>query len=156
MKKIFSIIFCLFLAVGMIACTGEKTKAVELMGAGDKIHDSFTFANIGVNLEEIDENIYEISGSVERMDDKKIKDEFEIDEDVTNVVALKLNAVDVTVVKEKVKVYVDGGRVYDAEPSMGQITHLLFWKLRKVLLFQLKYCGMVKMKGCIQLNLAKI
>ena len=85
------------------------------MGAGDRIHDSFTFANVGVDIKEIETNVFEISGSVEKITDKKIKEEFEIDEDINHVVAIKLQSNGKVVDKEKVKIKVDGVRVYDAE-----------------------------------------
>jgi len=119
MKRFLSVIFSLICLMVCIGCSGSKTKAIELMGAGDKIHDTFTFANIGVEIKEKEENIYEISGSVEKLTEENVKDEFDIDEDVTHVVAIKLTAVDSTVVEEKVKVYVDGSRAYDAEHLNG-------------------------------------
>ena len=119
MKGFLSVIFSLICLMVCIGCSGSKTKAIELMGAGDKIHDTFTFANIGVEIKEKEENIYEISGSVEKITDENVKDEFDIDEDVTHVVAIKLTAVDSTVLEEKVKVYVDGSRAYDAEHLNG-------------------------------------
>jgi len=119
MKRFLSVIFSLICLMVCIGCSGSKTKPIELMGAGDKIHDTFTFANIGVEIKEKEENIYEISGSVEKLTDENVKDEFDIDEDVTHVVAIKLTAVDSTVVEEKVKVYVDGSRAYDAEHLNG-------------------------------------
>ena len=97
----------------------EKTSAIELMGAGDRIHDTFTFANLGVEIKEKETNVYEILGSVEKLEDKKIKEEFEIDEEVNNVVAIKISANGKEVNKEKVSVKIDGVRNYDAEHFNG-------------------------------------
>lgn len=119
MRKFLSVIFSLICLMVCIGCSGSKTKAIELMGAGDKIHDTFTFANIGVEIKEVDESSYEISGNVEKLTDENVKDEFDIDADVTHVVAIKLTAIDSTVVEEKVKVYIDGSRAYDAEHLNG-------------------------------------
>ncbi len=121
MRKIFTFVMSIALIFLIVSC-GEKTttKAIELMGAGDRIHDSFTFANLGVKIEETEENVYKISGSVEKIENEKIKEEFEIDSDVSHVVAIKLSANGNEVVKDKLKVIVDGVRNYDAEHLNGK------------------------------------
>lgn len=120
MKKLWCIIFGFLLPVIMVACgTNNTKKDIELMGAGDRIHDTFTFANIGVELKEKENNVYEISGSVEKIDNEKIKEEFEIDADVNNVIAIKLSANGKPVIKEKMSVKINGVRYYDAEHMNG-------------------------------------
>jgi len=120
MKRIFVMVMCFALLVVASACSEKNTKKdIELMGAGDKIHDTFTFANLGVELKEKEDNVYEISGSVEKLDNVKIKEEFEIDEDVSHVVAIKLSANGKYVDKEKVSVKINGVRNYDAEHFNG-------------------------------------
>lgn len=120
MKKIISLIFCGIL--GLIICVGcktnEKVKTIELMGAGDRIHDSYTFANTGVKISD-EKNVYTIYGSVEKLDDGEVKKEFDIADDVTHVVAIKLSAVDEDVDKNEVQIKVDGVRNYDAEHLNG-------------------------------------
>ncbi len=121
MKKIWFLFFGLFLPIVLVSCGNMNTrKDIELMGAGDRIHDTFTFANLGVSIREKETNVYEISGSVEKLEDEKIKKEFEIDESVSNVVAIKLLANGKDVVKEKVSIKVDGVRNYDAEHFNGK------------------------------------
>ena len=120
MKKMWCIIFGFILPMIMVACGVNNTrKDIELMGAGDRIHDTFTFANIGVELKEKENNIYEISGSVEKINNEKIKEEFEIDEDVNNVIAIKLSANGKSVDKDKVSIKIDGVRFYDADHMNG-------------------------------------
>lgn len=121
MKKIFMMLMCFALVVAISACSEKNTKMdIELMGAGDRIHDTFTFANIGVELKEKEDNVYEISGSVEKLEDENVKQEFKIEEDVDNVVAIKLSANGRVVEKEKISVKVDGVRNYDAEHLNGE------------------------------------
>ena len=119
MKKYFSVIvtFILIILAGCSNC--GKTKAIELMGAGDRIHDTYTFANQGVKIEETSENVYLISGSVERIESIAVKEEFKIDEDVNHVVAIKLSAEDCKVDKDNVQISVNGIRAYDAEHLNG-------------------------------------
>ena len=120
MKRLWCVVFGFILPIIMVACGVTSTrKDIELMGAGDRIHDTFTFANIGVELEEKEDNVYVISGSVEKIDSEKIKEEFEIDDDVNNVVVIKLSANGKPVVKEKVSIKISGVRYYDAEHMNG-------------------------------------
>lgn len=121
-KSIFAIILgavCLSVAIGITACE-SKCKDIELMGAGDRIHDSYTFANSGVVLTDKGDNNYEISGSVEYLSDEKVKDEFSIAKDITHVVVVKLsNCSNSSVDSENVEITVDGNRNYDAEHLNG-------------------------------------
>lgn len=120
MKKLYFLFFGLILPIVLVSCGMNNTKKdIELMGAGDRIHDTFTFANLGVEIKEKETNVYEILGSVEKLEDKKIKEEFEIDEEVNNVVAIKISANGKEVNKEKVSVKIDGVRNYDAEHFNG-------------------------------------
>ncbi len=120
MKKILLLVFGLILPVIMVACGGVNSKKdIELMGAGDRIHDSFTFANLGVEIKEEKKDVYTISGSVERLEDANVKQEFKIDEDVYNVVAVKLSSNGKEVDKDKLTIKVDGARNYDAEHFNG-------------------------------------
>lgn len=120
MKKLYFLFFGLILPIVLVSCGMNNTKKdIELMGAGDRIHDTFTFANLGVEIKEKEANVYEILGSVEKLEDKKIKEEFEIDEEVNNVVAIKISANGKEVNKEKVSVKIDGVRNYDAEHFNG-------------------------------------
>lgn len=120
MKKLYFLFFGLILPIVLVSCGMNNTKKdIELMGAGDRIHDTFTFANLGVEIKEKETNVYEILGSVEKLEDKKIKEEFEIDEEVNNVVAIKISANGKEVDKEKVSVKIDGVRNYDAEHFNG-------------------------------------
>ena len=120
MKKV---ICCLLLAICFVSLTacggGQGIKAIELMGAGERIHDTYTFANTGTMIEEKNNNVYEISGSVDKLDNSAVKEEFKIDEDVTHVVAIKLTAVGTQVKKDEVKISVNGNRAYDAEHLNG-------------------------------------
>ena len=119
-------IICWFLAVGCVvsaaiisACKNE-CKDIQLMGAGDRIHDSYTFANNGVKLQDLGENNYEISGSVDYLSDTKVKEEFNISEGVNHVVAIKLSNCSNTVVKEdEVEIQINGVENYDAEHLNG-------------------------------------
>lgn len=111
----------LILPIILVSCGQVNSKKdIELMGAGDRIHDTFTFANIGVDIKEREKGVYDISGSVERLEDEKIKTEFEIDSDVNHVVAVKLSANGKEVDESKVKIKVDGVRSYDAEHLNGR------------------------------------
>lgn len=102
-----------------IGCDSNMKNAIELMGAGDRIHDSFTFANIGVNIQNNSENIYTISGSVESLENIEVKKEFDIESDVDHVVAIKLSAVGTQVDKDNVEIKTNGIRAYDAEHLNG-------------------------------------
>lgn len=103
----------------IVACSCNSKKDIELMGAGDRIHDSFTFANTGVEIKETDDNVYLISGSVEKLTSEEIKNEFNIASDIDYVVAIKLSANGKEVIKDKVTISVDGLRSYDAEHLNG-------------------------------------
>lgn len=119
MKKLMSIALMSFCMLYLISCGCSKCKAIELMGAGDRIHDTYTFANTGVKIKETNENVYEISGSVEKLSDSNVKKEFKIDEDINHVVAIKLTATDTSVDKDKLEIMVNGNRAYDAEHLNG-------------------------------------
>lgn len=119
MKKIFNLILILCFAVVLVSCGTSKLKAIELMGAGDRIHDTFTFANNRVELKEESENVYRISGSVDKLVDEKIKSEFNISENITHVVAIKLTATDSNVVEDEVEIEINGSESYDAEHLNG-------------------------------------
>ena len=121
MKKLWFIVLGFILPIVLVSCGQMNTrKDIELMGAGDRIHDTFTFANIGVNIKQKEENIYEISGSVEKLEDETIKEEFDIESDVNHVVAIKLSSNGKDVDETKMKVSVDGVRAYDAEHLNGK------------------------------------
>lgn len=121
-KKIFMFLLgaaVLGTAVGLAACK-EKCKDIELMGAGDRIHDSYTFANSGVSLVDKGDNNFEISGSVEYLSDTAVKEEFDIPEDVDHVVAIKLtNCCSDEVKEDEVVIEVNGVRNYDAQHLNG-------------------------------------
>lgn len=119
MKKILLLFLIIFATFSLIGCGCEGCKAIELMGAGDRIHDTYTFANIGIKINEVQENYYEISGSVEKLTNNDVKNEFDIDEDVTHIVAIKLTAMNTKVEKDKVSINVNGIRNYDAEHLNG-------------------------------------
>lgn len=120
MKKVFSLFFICLFCMTLVACgKGKCCEAVELMGAGDRIHDTFTFANTGVKIKTDDDKKFTIYGSVEKLMDENVKKEFDIDEDVTHVVAIKLTAIQDEVDKDKVKISVNGDRAYDAEHLNG-------------------------------------
>lgn len=119
MKKYLCFLMTVFISLTFISCKCTGCRAIELMGAGDRIHDTYTFANTGVNIKKINEVTYEISGSVDKLTDSAVKKEFSIPDDVTNVVAIKLTAIDTKVDKENVSIKVDGIRSYDAEHLNG-------------------------------------
>lgn len=119
MKKKLIGIFLFVLVVATVSCSSMKKNDIELMGAGDRIHDSYTFANTGVELGYDGNDIYTISGSVEKLADEKVKEEFSIAGDVDYVVAIKLSANGKEVVKDKVTISVNGVRSYDAEHLNG-------------------------------------
>lgn len=120
MRKIISLL-CSFIAMlALISCSKvEEKKDIELMGAGDRIHDTYTFANTNVKIEEKEENVYRIFGEVDRLDDVNVKDEFDIDNEVNHVVAIKLSANGRKVVEDKVTIKIDGVRSYDSEHLNG-------------------------------------
>lgn len=101
------------------------------MGAGDRIHDSFTFANTGVEIKETEENVYLISGSVEKLESEEVKSEFNIASDIDYVVAIKLSANGKEVIKDKVTISVDGLRSYDAEHLNGSDYTFIILEARK-------------------------
>lgn len=103
----------------LVACNTASVKAIELMGAGDRIHDTYTFDNVGTKIKDDGKNTYTIYGSVDRLADENIKSEFEIAEDITHIVAIKLSAINEKVVKDEVEIYVNGARNYDAEHLNG-------------------------------------
>ena len=111
------IAICIF---GFVACSNSGKKDIELMGAGERIHDTFTFANRGVSITEKEKNMYEISGEVDKINDDKIKQEFEIDNDIDYVVAIKLSANGREIKEDKLKIEIDGIRAYDAEHLNGK------------------------------------
>lgn len=125
MKKTLFFVALGFMMMGasivVVACSMQNTcKEIQLMGAGERIHDSYTFANVGVTLNKTAENTFVIGGSVDKLTNAKVREEFNIAEDVTHVVAIKLsncsgNATDA----EHVEIMVDGVRNYDAEHLNG-------------------------------------
>ena len=120
MKRIFSLLLLSFILICVVACSDVSLKKdIELMGAGDRIHDTYTFANVGVEIKEIGENTYKISGSVDKLESSAVKSEFDIDEDVMNVVVVKLSANGKEVVDDKVLIKINGVRSYDAEHLNG-------------------------------------
>lgn len=119
MKKFTLIITSLVLIFMFVGCGSSCSDPIQLMGAGDKIHDSYTFANIGTNIKNNGKNVYTISGSIEKLENEKVKNEFSIAEDVTHVVAIKLCAENETVNKDEVEIYLNGARNYDAEHLNG-------------------------------------
>lgn len=119
MKKILSL-FLIFICIGVfVGCNGSCCKAIELMGAGDRIHDTYTFANIGVKISDDGNNTYNISGSVEKLENESVKKEFGIANDVDHVVAIKLTAINSNVNKDEVQISTNGNRTYDAEHLNG-------------------------------------
>lgn len=119
MKKILSL-FLIFICIGVfVGCNGSYCKAIELMGAGDRIHDTYTFANIGVKISDDGNNTYNISGSVEKLENESVKKEFGIANDVDHVVAIKLTAINSNVNKDEVQISTNGNRTYDAEHLNG-------------------------------------
>ena len=119
MKKFFILVISVIFTLSLVACNNSTSKSVELMGAGDRIHDTFTFANTGVKIKQIKENSYEISGSVDKIENENIKTEFKIDSDINHVVAVKITAFDTEVDESKVNISVNGLRNYDAEHLNG-------------------------------------
>ncbi|MBQ8425269.1 MAG: hypothetical protein IJX17_04540, partial [Clostridia bacterium] len=119
MKKIFGLLLICLMTFSFIACECKGCKEIELMGAGDRIHGTYTFANVGVKIKELDDDTYEISGSVEKLDSKEVKEEFKISDSVTHIVAIKLTAIDTDVDTKNVKITVDGNEAYDAEHLNG-------------------------------------
>lgn len=110
---------CLSVAIGLAACK-EDCKEIQLMGAGDRIHDSYTFANNGITLTDNGDNKFEISGSVDYLSDSAVKHEFDIAEDVNHIVAIKLtNCSSASVVEDEVEIEINGNRNYDAEHLNG-------------------------------------
>ena len=122
-RQIFAIALVLTMFVGgfiLASCGKEECKELQLMGAGDRIHDSYTFANTGVVLTKTEENKFEISGSVDYLSDARVKQEFKIDEDVNHVVAIKVcNCSGNKTNKDEVEIMVNGVRNYDAEHLNG-------------------------------------
>ena len=120
MKKLLCFTLAVLSVFMLVSCgKGKCCDAIELMGAGDRIHDSYTFANTGVEIQNEGKNVYTISGSVEKLSDSAVKEEFGIDESVTHVVAIKLSAIDAEVKKDEVEIYVDGAENFDAEHLNG-------------------------------------
>ncbi len=113
-------VVCLGTAIGLTACK-EDCKDIQLMGAGDRIHDSYTFANNGVVLTDKGDNKFEISGSVDYLSDSAVKQEFNIAEDISHVVAIKLSncSSSTSVVADEIEIEVNGVRNYDAEHLNG-------------------------------------
>ena len=120
MKKILSFVLAILTVFMFSACgEGKCCDAIELMGAGDRIHDSYTFANNGVKIKNDDKNVYTIYGRVDKLENEAVKKEFKIAEDVTHVVAIKLTAIGVDVNKDEVQISTNGIRSYDAEHLNG-------------------------------------
>ena len=119
--KKFLCLSCLvvFAFTTLVACGECSKKSIELMGAGDRIHDTYTFANVGTKIKENAENEFLIYGSVDKLDNEKVREEFKIDQDVKHIVAIKLCAIDTNVEKNEVEIKVDGVRNYDAEHLNG-------------------------------------
>ena len=120
MKKLWFIVFGFILPIVLVSCGQTNTiKDIELMGAGDRIHDSYTFANVGTKIKDDGENKYTIFGSVDKLDNLAVKEEFEIAEDINHVVVIKLSAIESKVIKDEVEITVNGVRNYDAEHLNG-------------------------------------
>ncbi len=119
MKKIITTFVLLLVLCSLVGCNKESS-AIELMGAGDRIHDTYTFANTGVVLKDEGKNVFTVSGSVDKLDDVAVKEEFKIKDEVTHIVAIKLSANDNEVVKNEVEIYSNGNEVYDAEHLNGK------------------------------------
>ena len=131
LKNIISSVFiviCLILCVG---CYSNSAKAIELMGAGDRIHDTYTFDNVGVSLRDDGDNKYTIFGKVKKLTDENVKSEFEIASDVDYIVAIKLAAIEEKVVKDEVEIYVNGTRNYDAEHLNGSTYTFILLEAKK-------------------------
>lgn len=119
-KRMFSVFLIAVISVVCCACCdGCTVKAIELMGAGDRIHDSYTFANVGTKIKDDGENKYTIYGSVDKLSDENVKTEFKIASDINYIVAIKLTSINTEVVKDEVEIYIDGARNYDAEHLNG-------------------------------------
>lgn len=119
MKRfIYGCLICLMMVV-CVGCGEKSATAIELMGAGDRIHDTYTFANNGVGIKDEGKNVYSITGSVEKLTDEKVRNEFKIAEDISHIVAIKLTAIDEDVVKDEVVIYTNGNEAYDAEHLNG-------------------------------------
>ena len=125
MKKslFFVVLGCMMIAasIAIVACTDQNVcKEIQLMGAGERIHDSYTFANVGVTLNKTAENTFIIGGSVDKLTNAKVREEFNIADDVTHVVAIKLSNCSGNITdSEYVEIMVDGVRNYDAEHLNG-------------------------------------
>lgn len=120
MKNFCVVLCCILFSLVIASCSKmNKSKDIELMGAGDRIHDSYTFANSGVKIVEMEDNVYEICGNVEGLTDESVKKEFDIDSDISHVVAIKLSANGKEIDREKLNIKVDGVRAYDAEHLNG-------------------------------------
>lgn len=120
MRNFCVVLCCILFSLVIVSCSKmSKSKDIELMGAGDRIHDSYTFANTGVEIAETEDNVYEIRGSVKGLTDESVKKEFDIDSDISHVVAIKLSANGKEIDKEKLNIKVDGVRAYDAEHLNG-------------------------------------
>ena len=118
--KLMSSIFIFVMVVLFIGCgSGKSVSAIELMGAGDRIHDTYTFANSGVSIKDNGNNVYTIFGSVDKLTDESVKSEFKIADEVTHVVAIKLSAINTEVKKDEVEIFTDGNEAYDAEHLNG-------------------------------------
>lgn len=119
MRKFFSVLLIFIMTLTLAGCGDEKCcEAIELMGAGDRIHDTYTFANVGTKIKK-ENDIYTIYGEVAPLESEDVKKEFKIDEDVTHVVAIKLTAIETEVKKDEVQISVNGLRAYDAEHLNG-------------------------------------
>ena len=118
-KKLIFVIAIVFLCQNIFCGCGSTIKAIELMGAGDRIHDSYTFANVGTKINYEGNNKYTIYGSVEKLVDQNVKKEFKISESIEHIVALKVTAVETDVVKDEVEIFIDGAESYDAEHLNG-------------------------------------
>ena len=120
MKRFCNIMLACFFILFFSGCgSGVSDKAIELMGAGDRIHDSYTFANVGVSIKDDGKNVYTISGSVDKLLDENVRKEFNIEDKVTHIVAIKLTAVGEEVDKDNVEIYTNGSESYDSEHLNG-------------------------------------
>ena len=118
LKKVICITFAIVVMFQFVGCV-QKEKAIELMGAGDRIHDSYTFANVGTSIKDDGNNLFTIYGSVDKLENNAVKEEFKIAEDVSYIVAVKLSAIETKVNKDEVEIKVNGVRNYDAEHLNG-------------------------------------
>ena len=118
LKRIIFFHFAVVLIFSLVGCAQNK-KAIELMGAGDRIHDTYTFANVGTNIKDNGNNSFTIYGSVDKLDNSAVKEEFDIDENISHIVAIKLSAIESKVNKDEVEIKVNGVRNYDAEHLNG-------------------------------------